>query len=421
MPVVEKQLKHYAQNVRLKGFRFGAVPIELVRKMHGQAILSEALHKLADDSLAAYLKKESIPVFIESLLVESPEEEALKTKKTFAFSYEIGLIEDQNIVLGEHISVTEFQIDRVEGKLVDEFLEGMCMVHGEAVEVAESTEDTLLVGTLELKNDEPSIKIRLVVSRFPQDLRKAFVGLSVGAEIALTKEHLATHSTALLGISFGMFDALKKGDAPYMFKIQAIKQVTPAPISPKLFDLVLGEGVADAESSFREAISKVILFDKRIQASYTFYEDLRKVLFEHITVNLPDAFLKNWLIAKNPEATLEEIERYYQGSQENLKWEILLSTIIRKNELTVTDSDVLEEAKRNCWDYLQEQVGTEEASVYDDQNISKVALDFLKREDGKNYFSLYEKLNRARAIDFIKQNIQHVVENVTAEAFDARQ
>jgi trigger factor len=420
MPMVKKQLKHYAQSLPIKGFRLGTASIEQVRKMHGQSILSEVLHNLADDALANYIKKESLPVFIESLLVESPKAEALKTQKTFAFSYEIGLIEDQNIVLGEHISVTEFQIDRVEGKLVDEFIEGACMVHGEAVEVPESTEDTLLFGTLEVGNDEAPMRLRVVVDRFPQDMRKAFVGLSIGAEVPLTKEHLATHSTALLGISFGMFDALKKADTPYVFKVQAIKQVTPAPISTKLFDLVLGEGVADTETSFREAIAKVILFDKRIQAEYAFYAEIRKVLFEHVAVSLPDAFLKKWLVAKNPEATLQEIERYYEDSKEDLKWEILLSILIRKNELTVTDSDVIEEVKRNCWDYLQKQAGIEEMAAYNDQNISKFALDFLKQKDGKNYLTLHEKLSRARAIDFIKRNIQRVVENVTAEAFDAR-
>jgi trigger factor len=264
------------------------------------------------------------------------------------------------------------------------------------------------------------MRLRVVVDRFPQDMRKAFVGLSIGAEVPLTKEHLATHSTALLGISFGMFDALKKADTPYVFKVQAIKQVTPAPISTKLFDLVLGEGVADTETAFREAIAKVILFDKRIQAEYAFYADLRKVLFEHVAVSLPDAFLKKWLVAKNPEATLQEIERYYEDSKEDLKWEILLSILIRKNELTVTDSDVIEEVKRNCWDYLQKQAGIEEMAAYNDQNISKFALDFLKQKDGKNYLTLHEKLSRARAIDFIKRNIQRVVENVTAEAFDAR-
>jgi trigger factor len=418
---VEKQIKHYAQNVRLKGFRLGAVPIDLVRKMYGVSILSEELNKVAATSLHAYIQEESIPIFIESLLVDAPNEIDLKNQKAFTFSYEVGLLEDRSVELGPHISVTEFEIDRVDGKLVDEFLNGLQIVHGKSVDIQESSEDAILYGSIEEPTDGGQLGLRIAIACVPEHLRKALIGLSVNAEVMLTKEMIENHSAPVLGINFGTFAYIKnKGNFPYTLKISKIVHVTLAPITTELFDLVLGAGIADSESAFREAMAKIILFDKRTESRYALYDDLRNALLKHVPVELPDAFLKNWLLAKNPEATLEEIEAYYEAYQENLRWEILLGSVVKKNDLTVTQLDIVDEAKRISLDYLNKNIGDGEAIEYSDPGVTEAVFSFLKKDKGKNYIQLHERLSRDRAIDFIKKNISLVVETITAEEFDAR-
>ncbi|WP_419241154.1 trigger factor [Cardinium endosymbiont of Nabis limbatus] len=419
-PFVDKQLKHYAQNVRLKGFRLGAVPADLIKKMYGPSILAEGLHKLATDSLKNYIVQESIPIFMEPLSVPPAQEIDLKNQSTFTFSYEIGLIEQHPIVLGPNISITEFEIDSVGSKLIDEFLAALQIVHGQTVHLDESAADALLYGTLTDSRGEVGLDIRISIMHVPEHLRGALVGLSVGHKVTITEEMLAHHFSPLLGVSFSEFTSFKRhGSAwPAIFTINTIVRVVPAPIDPVLFDLVLGSGVARSEDEFRDAIAKIILFDKRTEARYAFYEDLREALFKHNAIELPEPFLKKWLLFNNPKATLEEIEDYYCAHKESLKWELLLASIARQNNLAVDSSDVVEETKRAYIDYANNNGMEVEA---DDPTFHASALSFLQGNEGnKYYFKLYNRLARARVLNFIKEHITIVTETVAAEAFDAR-
>ncbi|WP_184891145.1 trigger factor [Candidatus Cardinium hertigii] len=424
-PVFEKQLKHYARNVRVKGFRVGAVPVEVISKMYGRSILTEELLKVAASALKNYIEQEQIPIFIEPLLVTPKQDQDididLPNQQGITFSYEIGLMEYPTIELGPHISVTEFKISQVEGKLVDEFVEALQLIHGQRVNLNESTADAILSGSLEMGAGTVTLPLRISVAYVPEGLRETLVGLSVGAKVMITQEMLKNHFAAILGISFGVFATLKKKyiAGPMMFTIDAISQVVPAPIEPTLFNLIFGKGVVDSVSSFREAITKIILLDKCTEASYTFFEDLRDELFKYNSIHLPDVFLKKWLSFHNPVATPEEVEDYYNAFEQDVRWELLLGNIVRKNNLTVTESEVIDEAKRIYADDIKNKL-VDSQSEFNDSTIYPAVITMLAHDKGKLYIKLHQELSKNRAINFIKQHISVVPQTVTAEQFDAR-
>lgn len=419
---VDQQVRHYAKNVRLKGFRLGAVPIDLVKKMHEPSILAEELSKLALKSLESYISQEAIPIFMEPILMPSQQPLDPANQTTFTFSYEVGLLEDLSVELGPHMSVTKFKVDSVGDKLVDEFLTALQIVHGISTDIEESCEDTILYGHFKGAIEEVGLDLRISVAHIPEHLRKPFIGLRIGQTVALVEEALLTHSPALLAISPDACNRLKKNKVawPGSFTISKVVYVTPAPITPKLFDLVLGDGVVDSEASFRESITRIILFDKHTETQYLFYKDLRDELFKYISVELPDTFLKKWLQVNNPEASLDEIDEYYKDSAQNLKWEILLSAIIRKNNLVVTHSDVFDEAKRIYLNDDTQNLADSSENQPFESNLDAAIMTFLKQDNGKPYMKLHERLSRSRAIDFIEKHVSVTLKEVTAREFDAR-
>lgn len=418
---VEKQLRLHAQNVRLKGFRLGAVPQGLVKRMHGASILTEELHKAANAALKHYIIEERIPVFMQPLLVTPLQEIDLKNERTFTFSYEVGLMDEGPIVFGPDISIIQFEIERIGSKLVDEFLQALQIVHGEAADLEESAPDAILYGTLTNSTGAVGLDIRISIMHVPEHLREALVGLRVGQKVALTQEMLANHFSALLDVTSSQLAIFKRYESawPATFTIDEIVRVVPATIEPTLFDLVLGKGVANSESEFREAIAKIILFDKQREARYAFYEDLKQVLLKCNVVNLPEAFLKKWLIANNPEATLEQVEEYYRTNEESFKWEVLLTTILSQNDLGITASDIVDQTKRAYIDYANRNgLALEED---DDEEIHASALSFLQGNEGNKYYAkLYRHMAKDKVISFIKEQITVITEKVTGEEFDAR-
>nr|WP_162534098.1 trigger factor [Candidatus Cardinium hertigii] len=417
--IVEQQLKHYAQKVRLKGFRVGAVPLALVKKMHGQAILAEELRKIAYKALQDYVTEEAIPIFIEPLLVAVPMQLDLLQQDSFTFSYEVGLLAIDNVALGPPISVTEFEIESVEDALVDELIEGLQWVHGQALPLKESDVHALLQGSLTDSIYQQQIKVRIAVERVPSPLRAALIGCHVGDKVTITQAMLADHSPAFLGLTFREWAAFCKQEAVWsaLFTIEKIAHVTPAELNIAFFNLLLGEGVADSQDAFRSAIVQVILKDKRMEAHYAFYESLREELFKYNQIALPEAFIKKWISVNNPNATAEEIAYYYTVEEANLKFEFILGSIVRNNNLAVTQSDVIEEAKRIYTDYAAHNLKNREL---EESDIQGGLLSFLQKDSGKHYAQLHEKLSKNRAIAFIKQHIAVISQKVTAAQFDAR-
>ena len=55
---VDQQLKKEQPSIQMKGFRKGKVPISLLKKMHGEALLSEAMKSATDTAVKSHFEKE---------------------------------------------------------------------------------------------------------------------------------------------------------------------------------------------------------------------------------------------------------------------------------------------------------------------------------------------------------------------------
>ena len=60
---VQKVLKDYRKSANIPGFRKGHVPMGLVQKQYGKAVLVDEVNKLLQDSLQKYLTEEKLDVF----------------------------------------------------------------------------------------------------------------------------------------------------------------------------------------------------------------------------------------------------------------------------------------------------------------------------------------------------------------------
>ena len=59
---VEKVLNDYRKNANIPGFRKGHVPLGMVKKQYGKAVLVEEVNKLLQDALHKFLNEEKLDV-----------------------------------------------------------------------------------------------------------------------------------------------------------------------------------------------------------------------------------------------------------------------------------------------------------------------------------------------------------------------
>ena len=131
---IDQEVKDLAPKVRMPGFRPGKVPPNLVRKMHGASLSSEALNKAIDESVTA-------------LIADRELRPALQPMVTGADSYESGKDTQVSVALEVLPTITIFSLEGlklerlsvlVDESAIDEALERLA---GEAKRFEKAQED----------------------------------------------------------------------------------------------------------------------------------------------------------------------------------------------------------------------------------------------------------------------------------------
>src|SRR5690606_17924277 len=92
-PSFEKSLKNYSKNANVQGFRKGAVPQGLVKKMYGKSIFVQEVVNVANKQLEEHLKNNKTAIFGQPLALPMSEKVDFdyNNPTDFNFDFEIGV------------------------------------------------------------------------------------------------------------------------------------------------------------------------------------------------------------------------------------------------------------------------------------------------------------------------------------------
>ena len=102
-------LKNYRKQANIPGFRKGQVPMGLIKKQYGKAVLVDEVNKLIQDNLNKYLTEEKLDVLGNPL--PKPQEDFDWNTEDFDFEFELGLAPDFEVKLKTKKSVTRYKIE----------------------------------------------------------------------------------------------------------------------------------------------------------------------------------------------------------------------------------------------------------------------------------------------------------------------
>jgi len=119
---VEKILTDYRKSANIPGFRKGQVPMGLVKKQHGKAILADEVNKMLQESLGKYLTDEKLDVLGSPL--PKFQEEMDWDAEDFSFEFEIGLSPQFDIKLKAKKALTKYTIT-ADKKMIDDQLDNI--------------------------------------------------------------------------------------------------------------------------------------------------------------------------------------------------------------------------------------------------------------------------------------------------------
>ena len=105
--------------------------------------------------------------------------------------------------------------------------------------------------------------------------------------------------------------------------------------------------------------------------------DIKALALEKTDFQLPEEFLKKWLLRVNENTTAEQIEKEFDNFRKDLRWQLIRNKVARDNEVKITEEELLTEAA-NITRYQFQQYGLFYAT---DEQINNYAKETLKREE----------------------------------------
>src|SRR5690606_840655 len=331
-PQVDKAIKEQAKKAKLPGFRPGMVPASHIRRTYGKAILVDEVNRLVSDSINTYIGDNKLEILGQPL----PKEEGADDynwdfNDTFSFAYEVGLAPQFDVPFTEKSKFTQYVIKADEDTL-ESRIKNLRRSYGKMTnpEVAEDG-DVLYSELKQLDADgneleggianTASVRTDLIDDK---KTKKALVGLKKddSATIDIKKAFTSAADVArVLGIKEDEVDTLE--NTQFKLTVKNVNRLEEAELNEDFYTKVFGEGLVKTEAEFKEKVRSEVE-DMLVQnATQKLQNDLYLKGLDAVKADFPEAFLKRWLKATNPEIKEGELEDGFAEFLKNLKWTLV--------------------------------------------------------------------------------------------------
>jgi len=418
---VQKTLRDYRKKANIPGFRPGMVPVGLITKMYGKAVIAEEINKIVSDELFKYIKDNNINMLGEPMPNETEQKEIdFNTQEDFEFVFDLGLAPEFDVEVTGKDKVKYYNIT-VSDEMIENQLKSYTSRYGKYVQEETVEEKDMLKGEmLELANgkvNESGIKLSdavLTPAYIKDEATKAlFVNAKKGDVITINPAKAfedAAEISSLLKVSK---DEAKNITSDFQFKIEGITRYHESAIDQELFDKVYGEGVVTSEEEFKAKIKANIQESLQGDSDYKFGIDARDMLLaKYDNLVFPDAFLKRWVLATNENLTVETLEADYSKMIADLKWQLIKDKIAKANDTKIETSDIEEYAKK----ITKAQFAQYGMVGMDDELVANYAKDMLKKEETLK--GIIEKVAENKVFDIVKTNVKLETKEISIEDFN---
>jgi trigger factor len=414
---VSEAIKKVQRQASMPGFRPGKVPIGLIKKQHGTQILVDEVNKLLQDSIYKYIEENKIEILGNPLPKEQTKVDFDKQTE-FEFTYQLGLAPQFNISLDDKHSFT-YKTVKIDDELVDKYLKDVRRNYGKPVnpEVA-GEKDVVFVDINEL-DETGAIKpggiyksTSVSYERLTNENAKAkILGIKKEDKITININELyetAVDKSVSLGIEKEVAETI---DCMLQLTVKNIARLEDAELNQELFDKVYGQGVVTTEEEFKDKIRNELGLMFNADADRFLKTEVETNLVNKLNLQLPDAFLKRWLLVVNEKPlTHEELEKDYPNYTKAMQWRLIENKLIKDNDIKVDANEAAEEAKLFIRGEFQKY-----GQVPNEDEVTKIAKDLLSKE--KEAQKIFENIYSKKVIELIKQKCTLDVKEVSYDDF----
>ncbi len=420
---VQDVLKDYRKKSKIDGFRPGTVPLGIVKKLHGKAILAEEVNKILSESLTKYIEENKLNVLGEPLPNETVQKEIdWENQNDFEFAFDIAVAPEFEVKLSKRDKIDYYEIN-VDGKITESFINNYRKRFSEIKQVDVVTENELVKGDLIQLDSEgkvlaEGIEVKDVLLSLEHmkevDIKSSFKGANVNQIITFCPYNAYQNDTeisSMLKIDKEKVESIK--DSEFQLTIKEISTFVDAEVNQVLFDKVFGEGTVNSVEEFEAKVKEDIKSNLSKESDYKLLLDAKDKLITKFKIDLPVEFLKRWLLLTNTnDLTKEKIDAEWDLFANDLKWQLIKDKITKENDLKVEEEEIIEYAKEVTLMQFKQYGLT---SIPDEQ-LTQYAQQLLQNQ--QELRKIYEKKFEDKVIGYIKDTVKLESIEISADDFN---
>ncbi len=407
---VDRILKDYRKNANIPGFRKGHVPMGMVKKKYGTAVLVEEVNKLLQDSLQKFLTEEKLDVLGNPL--PKNEAEINWEADDFTFDFELGLAPEFEVDLKGKKAITHYKIV-ADDEMIDNQVKTIRKQYGKLIAKKEVEKGDEITGTFTSEEKEIENKATFSLEDVKGKKQKdALMGAKIGDTLSLKTKGLFKNdhdNQRHLGISHDDAHGL---DIEVTLAIEEVNARELAEMNQDLFDKLFGEGAVTSEAELREKIKEDAERQFVQQSDQKLLNDVVESLIENTTFELPGEFLQRWIqVSGEKPMTEEEAKAEYERSEKGLRYQLIEGKIRSENNLNVS----FDELKEYAGQMIKAQMAQFGQTDPSEEEVNQITARILSNQEEVKRIS--EQLNTNKLLAFFKEEAKLKTKEVPYDQF----
>lgn len=407
---VEKILTDYRKSANIPGFRKGHVPMSLVKKQYGKAVLVDEVNKLLQDAIGKYLVEEKLDVLGNPL--PKSQDNLDWDSDAFSFEFELGLAPEFGVKLKGKKAITRYNIV-ADDKMIDNQVDHIRKQYGKLISETEIAKESEVTGkfTSEENGIENVATITLDKLKGKTNPKK-FIGAKVGEVISLKTKGLFNDVHDLMTFLKVSHDDAHNLNVEVDFEVSEINSRELADLDQELFDKLFGKGVVTTVTELKEKIKKDSEKQFEQQGDQKLLNDVTEYLVDNTKFDLPATFLQKWMQTAGEEPmTEEQAQEEYEKSEKSMRYQLIEGKLINEYDLQVQFEDL----KAYALEMIKGQMAQFGQMNPSEKELEDIAARILSNQDEVKRLS--EQLMSQKLLDLYKKEANLKTKEITYDDF----